>query len=64
MVEDKLNHVRNNVNPALWAETFQDEVELFAADEAGQAAKTRLALLELAAKPGPENSEWTSKLKP
>ena len=54
--------MRQNVNPALWAETFQDdedfyeagfqpgdEVELFAADEAGQAAKARLALLELAA---------------
>ena len=61
-MRDKLKHVRKNVNPALWAETFQDdedfyeagfqpgdEVELFAADEAGQAAKARLALLELAA---------------
>ena len=67
-----------NVNPALWAETFQDdedfyeagyqlgnEVELFVADEAGQAAKTRLALLELAAaKPGPENSLVSYSLTP
>ena len=62
VMEDKLNHVRKNVNPALWAETFADdedfyeagyqpgdEVELFASDEAGQLAKQRLALLELAA---------------
>ena len=62
VMEDKLNHVRKNVNPALWAETFADdedfyeagyqpgdEVELFASDEAGQLAKKRLALLELAA---------------
>jgi hypothetical protein len=62
VMEEKLSHVRNNVNPALWAETFQDdedfyeagyqpgdEVELFASDEAGQLAKKRLALLELAA---------------
>ena len=59
VMEDKLNHVRKNVNPALWAETFADdedfyeagyqpgdEVELFAADEAGQLAKKRLAVLE------------------
>ena len=66
------------MNPALWAETFQDdedfyeagyqlgnEVELFVADEAGQAAKTRLALLELAAaKPGPENSLVSYSLTP
>ena len=62
VVEDKLNHVRKHLNPDLWAETFQDdedfyevgyqpgdEIELFAADEAGQLAKKRLALLELAA---------------
>ena len=63
VMEEKLSHVRNNVNPALWpAETFQDnedfyeagyqpgdEVELFASDGAGQLAKQRLALLELAA---------------
>ena len=49
-------------NPALWAETFADdedfyeagcqpgdEVQLFASDEAGQLAKARLSLLELAA---------------
>ena len=54
-----MNHVRKNVNPALWAETFADdedfyeagyqpgnEVELFASDEAGQLAKRRLAVLE------------------
>ena len=59
VMEDKLNHVRRNVNPALWAETFADdedfyeagyqpgnEVELFASDEAGQLAKRRLAVLE------------------
>ena len=59
VMEDKLNHVRRNVNPALWAETFADdedpyqagyqpgnEVELFASDEAGQLAKKRLAVLE------------------
>ena len=62
VLEDKLNHVRKHPDPDLWAETFQDdedfyeagyqpgdEVELFAADEAGQLAKQRLALLELAA---------------
>ena len=59
VMEDKLNHVRQHLNPDLWAETFADdedfyeagyqpgdEVELFAADEAGQLAKTRLAVLE------------------
>jgi len=59
VMEDKLNHVRKNVNPVLWADTFADdedfyeagyqpgdEVELFAADEAGQLAKKRLAVLE------------------
>ena len=61
-MEEKLTHVRNNVNPTLWAETFADdedfheagyqpgdEVKLFASDEAGQLAKQRLALLELVA---------------
>ena len=61
-MEDKLQHVRKSVNPALWDETFQDdedfyeagyqpgeEVQLFAADEAGQVAKARLARLELSA---------------
>ena len=58
-MEDKLNHVRQHLNPDLWAEAFADdedfyeagyqpgdEVELFAADEAGQLAKKRLAVLE------------------
>ena len=65
-MEDKLNHVRQHLNPDLWAETFADdedfyeagyqpgdEVELFAADEAGQLAKKRLAVLELAAAKAP-----------
>ena len=74
VMEDKLKHVRNNVNPALWAEMFQDdedfyeagyqpgdEVELFAAGEAGQAAEARLALLELAAaKAEPESHSLVS----
>ena len=59
VMEDKLNHVRQHLNPDLWAETFADdedfyeagyqpgdEVELFAADEAGQLCQRRLDVLE------------------
>ena len=54
-----MNHVQQHLNPDLWAETFADdedfyeagyqpgdEVELFAADEAGQLCQKRLDVLE------------------
>ena len=31
VVEDKLKHVRENVNPALWAETCQDDEDFYEA---------------------------------
>ena len=31
VMEAKLNHVRKNVNPALWVETFQDDEDFYEA---------------------------------